>query len=215
MQKLIPKIYAMDELERQYLIGLYNNRVSLLGETPAALGWSPTGQRTRYGRAVEFFGREALEGASLADYGCGIGDFYGFLAGEGIHAKYAGFDINPGLLEIARRRHPDASFGILDIDESGLPGVFDFSLICGVFNQRMEDAASAAKRCIEKMWARTAKALVFDALSEDAAGRDISLHYWSPQALFDFALTLPDCHRAVFEALDREVLVLCLERHPR
>ncbi|MDA8387944.1 MAG: class I SAM-dependent methyltransferase [Nitrospiraceae bacterium] len=204
----------MEELEKQYLVSYYDGRVRLLGETPGALGWSPAGQRARYEAALELFGRERLDGARLADYGCGLGDFYGFLLEKGVSgARYHGFDINPGLVEIARRRYPGGTFSVLDIDLSPLPCDFDFSLICGVFNQRLEGAIPAGKRCMGRIWAQTGKALFFDALSADSGGRDISLQYWSPGDLFDFAAALPRASAALFEALaSRGNLVLFLER---
>ncbi|MDA8327053.1 MAG: class I SAM-dependent methyltransferase [Nitrospiraceae bacterium] len=203
----------MEELERQYLISYYDKRVGILGETPAALGWSPKGQRARYEAALELFGPADLEGASLADYGCGMGDFYGFLAEKVIRADYRGFDINPGLVEIARRRYPGASFGVLDVDESRLPRDCDFALICGVFNQRIEGAAAAARRCVERIWGQTKRALVFDVLSGDSSDTpDISLHYWSPRDLFDFGVTLPGASASVVESLTGGGLILCLRR---
>lgn len=207
----------MEELEKDYLISYYDGRVRLLGETPGALGWSPKGQKARYEAALELFGlkNERPGGAWLADYGCGMGDFYGFLLEKGFlvsGARYCGFDINPGLIEIARRRYPAVSFDPLDIDESPLPRDFDFSLICGVFNQRIEGALSAAKRCIERIWAQTRKALYFDALSGDSGVGDIALQYWDPRELFDFALAMPGSRASVFEFLGGGTLVLFLER---
>ena len=211
----------MEELEREYLISYYDERVRLLGETPGALGWTSKGQIARYGAALEMFGaRNLASGASLADYGCGMGDFYGFLLGNGVSMRdrYNGFDINQGLLDIARRRYPGVPFALLDIDLAPLPRQFDFSLICGVFNQRLEGAIPAAKRCIEKVWAHTKKALYFDALStktNPGAGGDISLQYWGPRDLFDFAQNknaLPESMASVFEVPAGESLVLFLER---
>ncbi|MDA8085119.1 MAG: class I SAM-dependent methyltransferase [Nitrospiraceae bacterium] len=202
----------MEELERQYLISLYDKRVGLLGETPAALGWSPKGQRARYEAALELFG-PGLEGAGIADYGCGMGDFLGFLAGRGIKARYRGYDINTGLIGIAKGRYPEAAFSVLDIDESGLPLDCDFALICGVFNQKIEGAVESARRCIGRIWGQTKKALFFDALSGDFGDRDISLQYWSPRDLFDFGLALPGARASVLEPLARDGgIILYLQR---
>ncbi len=127
----------MEELEREYLISYYDKRVGFLGETPAALGWSEKGQLARYEAALRFFADwsaaacsqgscpegSPLDGASIADYGCGMGDFYGFLLRKGISGiNYSGFDINPGLISIARARYSGKSgnqrvfFDVLDID---------------------------------------------------------------------------------------------------
>ncbi len=236
----------MEELEREYLISCYDKRVGFLGKTPAALGWSEKGQAARYEAALGLFGFESLSGfgsvderggcagvscpgaVSLADYGCGMGDFYGFLLRKGISGiDYSGFDINPGLIGIARTRYlggkdrPEKNgdqknvfFDVLDIDSGELPGFYDYSLICGVFNQRVEGASEAAKRCIEKMWRRTRRALVFDALSDKKdMEKDAALEYYGAREMLEFAARkIPAAKASVHEDLVEGSLILCLRR---
>ena len=227
----------MEELEREYLISYYDKRVGFLGETPAALGWSEKGQLARYETALRFFADWSaaacpqgscpegypLDGASIADYGCGMGDFYGFLLRKGISGiNYSGFDINPGLIRIARARYLDKNgnqrvfFDVLDIDGGdggGLPGFYDYSLICGVFNQRVDGASESAKRCIEKMWSRTGKVLVFDALSCNQKEKDAALEYCSPEEMVEFAaVKIPGARASLHEGLVEGALTLCLSR---
>lgn len=237
------KIWAkeMEELEREYLISYYDRRVGLLGKTPAALGWSEKGQLTRYEAALGLFNfdfdglhpgkckrnknkNSSPEGASLVDYGCGMGDFYGFLLGKGISGiHYYGFDINPGLISIAQARYMEKSggrgffsFGVLDIDTGELPGSYDYSLICGVFNQRMDGVLDSAKRCIEKVWSRTKKALVFDALSggKDWRGKekDAWLQYHDPEEMLEFAKKIPGAAASLHEDLVEDGFILHLRR---
>ncbi len=224
----------MEDLEREYLISYYDKRIGFLGKTPAALGWSEKGQLARYEAALALFAgalpekgeqskNSRLDGASILDYGCGMGDFYGFLLGKGIRGiNYSGFDINPGLVGIAqarcmeKNRDPEFfSFGVLDIDKGELPGFYDYSLICGVFNQRLEGILDSAKRCIEKVWSRTKRALVFDALSGSGKqkGRDAGLQYYDPGEMLDFAKKVPGAAASLHEDLAEDDLILYLIRN--
>jgi tRNA (uracil-5-)-methyltransferase TRM9 len=64
--------------------------------------------------------RVSPDGA-VADLGCGNGNAARFLAGRGFHGRYAGFDLSPALLEIARAGpYPfSVSFQRADFSEEG------------------------------------------------------------------------------------------------
>ncbi|MFF1909183.1 class I SAM-dependent methyltransferase [Kitasatospora sp. NPDC058218] len=51
---------------------------------------------------------EAARGGLVADLGCGPGHVAGWLAEQG--ASVVGIDLSPGMVEIARREHPEAEF---------------------------------------------------------------------------------------------------------
>ena len=52
---------------------------------------------------------------SVLDVGCGFADLYDHLRGRGWEGRYRGLDIVPGLLDVARRRHPS-----LDLQEADI-----------------------------------------------------------------------------------------------
>jgi len=177
----------MDEIKKEYLISYYEKRVGLFGKTPAALGWSGTGYLRRYGAALH---AGDFEGTSVLDHGCGMGDFYGFLRGKGVRVKYAGMDINRALIGIARERYPECVFRVADIEEEEPEGVFDYTVSCGVFNNRLEDITESAKRVIGILWRHTGKALVFNALSDKSADKDVSLEYYNAGEMLEFGRSI-------------------------
>jgi SAM-dependent methyltransferase len=66
-------------------------------------------QRTLARRAMERIRRlRRLRGAAVLDYGCGSGRWAEFLRAYG--CLYTGVDLSAGMLEIARREHPDIEF---------------------------------------------------------------------------------------------------------
>lgn len=178
----------MDELKKEYLINYYDNLVGSLGKTPSALGWSRKGQKRRYEALLSTI--FPIPGETLLDYGCGMGDFYFFLKEKGIKVRYAGCDINPTLVGIARERYPECVFKVLDIEEETPGQKFDYVICCGVFNQKLEDVEESAKSAVTKLWAITKKALIFNALSSTSKDRDFSLQYYSPGEMLSFARTL-------------------------
>jgi SAM-dependent methyltransferase len=66
-------------------------------------------QRALATRAIERVRRiRHLSGAAVLDYGCGSGRWVKFLRAYG--CLYRGVDLSAGMLEIARRQHPDIEF---------------------------------------------------------------------------------------------------------
>ncbi len=207
-KKSFAKISFMSELNREYLISYYEKRLELFGKTPAALGWTLKGQRQRY-EAILSIG--PLEGATVLDYGCGMGDFYGFLREKNIKAEYAGIDINPYLIEVARDRYPECGFKIMDIVEEDLAEDYDYIISCGVFNQKLEGVADSAKYATGRLWGHAKKAFVFNALSDKSRDRDPALQFYGPDDMLEFGKTLSP-HAVLREDLVQGDIFLFLYR---
>jgi len=67
----------VDGLGKEFLISFYDAQFRLHGDRPEAVRWSPAGQLERYRLMVEM--SPGLPGSRVLDYGCGKGDFLGFL----------------------------------------------------------------------------------------------------------------------------------------
>lgn len=101
------------------------SRRATLGETPwEAAGWSETGQRTRMGWTLAYLRPRAHD--VLLDYGCGPGALVDLLP-PGV--RYVGYDWSSGMVERARRDHPDFPF---DVREPS--GAVDLIACIGTFN---------------------------------------------------------------------------------
>lgn len=176
----------MDGLSKEYLISFYDKNLQLHGDRPEALRWSPEGQRARYCLMLEV--AQSLGGRRVLDYGCGKGDFYGFLRDRGIDLTYVGMDINPKLIDLARSKYPGCDFRVFDIEEQPLRETFDYVFLCGVFNNRVEGVTDTMKNVLLRLFRHTREALAVNALSAYTPDKAPELHYVSPEELMAFAM---------------------------
>jgi len=205
----------MDELARDFLITFYSSQLKLHGDRPEALRWTPEGQRMRYRLLLEITpDLEGLQGKTILDYGCGKGDFLGFLKRHGIEADYTGIDINPELIALASMKHPEASFKVLDVEETDPGEDFDYVFVCGVFNNNVEGATESMKNALRKLFARTRLALAVTGLTSHTRERDRELNYVSPVEMVDFALRELTPHLVLRHDRVPEDFTLFLYRRP-
>lgn len=72
----------------------------------------------------------APRNARILDAGCGQGRIGGYLAGCG--HDVVGIDLDPLLIDIARQRHPEATWEVADLAEPiNLDGTFDVAVCAG------------------------------------------------------------------------------------
>ena len=123
--------------DRQEYIERYERRVREFGYSPEALGWGKKGrQEVRFGVLC----RPILKypNSSVLDVGCGFGDFYDYLVALGWSGSYCGVDLVPGLLKIAKERHPRLDLRNLDITADDLKlDMHDFVIASGLFNANL------------------------------------------------------------------------------
>ncbi len=133
---------------KQKQVEYYENLLDKHGATCLALDWnSPASQKLRYQVLKELFiyGRKASN-ISILDVGCGFGDLYGYFKAEKIiqrhRIRYFGCDISARLLEVAKKKYPDAKFSLIDILEDRSVPKFDYVFCSGALNIRTTDHAS-------------------------------------------------------------------------
>ena len=133
--------------EKTRMIRYYEDLYNKYGYDYRSLDWKdPAGQKARYAAIfdiVEMTG--GPKNFSIADIGSGLGHFYGYLKEQGFLKKfnidYSGYDINPKLVDAARKKHPETKFELKDILEGYSTQKFDYIISCGVFNIRLTDEA--------------------------------------------------------------------------
>jgi len=178
--------YCMDELAREYVTSFYDRTLHIFGDRPESLRWTSEGQRAHYEAMLDIAG--VIEGRKVLDFGCGKGDFYQFLKDKGIESDYTGFDINENLIALARRKFPQARFGVFDIERDTMSEEFDYIFLCGVFNLKVQGIDELIRFTLKKLFPCCRIGLAFNALSVHAPQKAFELHYASPEALFGFAL---------------------------
>jgi SAM-dependent methyltransferase len=146
----------------------YEKRLHEHGYSPAALGWGAHGrQEVRFSVLAEFALRDPQ--SSVLDVGCGFCDLYDFLATRGWRGRYSGIDIVPGLLEVAKQRHPGIDVRELDITgDISLLHEYDFVIASGAFNAALPsgDNRTHIEAALKNMHQCSRRATCVDFLSE-------------------------------------------------
>lgn len=158
----------MNKKDKKSTIDRYNARIDNLGFTDKALGWTRENNHVRF-KALMSLWTEDLNGSSIFDFGCGLGDFCGYLKKE-IYTpfKYHGLDINPTLVKEAQDRHPDYSFSTGDLFDYNVEDQFDFSFSSGVFNHKLNhtEEYDFIFSCIQKLFHMSSKGVAINFLSD-------------------------------------------------
>ncbi|MFN3480445.1 MAG: class I SAM-dependent methyltransferase, partial [Thermodesulfovibrionales bacterium] len=168
----------MDNLSMEYIISFFNNSLSFFGDRPEAVRWTAEGQMTHYEAMLDI---GDIRGYSILDFGCGKGDFYGFLRDRNIEVNYTGFDINEKLINLAKKKFPGVDFRVFDIEGEDLKEDFDFIFLCGVFNLKVSGLEDFIRLTLTRLFRHCRKALAFNALSTYNPKKDFELFYLSPE----------------------------------
>ncbi len=175
----------MDPIAKEYVISFYNQSLSRFGDSPAAVKWTAQGQRLRFESLSRIIGN--MSGKKVLDYGCGKGDFYQFLKNKQIQVDYTGFDINANFIKVARNKYPECDFRVFDIEERELDEKFDYIVLCGVFNLKLDNLIETVQKILTSLFKYCSIALIFNALSSYEPNKHYELQYYNPAHLMDFA----------------------------
>ena len=107
-----------------------------------------------------FFLKEKIaEGISVLDIGCAQGGFATILGEHLDDYSYTGVDINAPMINVARRKHPNAEFLLMDEGDFSVleEKKFDLVLVLGILHlhETWRDTLAAA-------WRHTKGSLIFD-----------------------------------------------------
>jgi len=195
----------MDELGKEYVIDFFTKRLFHFKNTPESVGWTHKGQLLRYETVLKLI---EPEGKSLLDFGCGKGDFYGFLKERGIDCHYTGIDINPSLIELARKNYPEVEFYVMDIGNEALERKFSYTLAIGVFNLAVQDVKELTERCMKILFKHTSERLVFTCLNQQTKLKDIYVTYFSKEELEKIAKKLTNRYEIMDNLVEGDLFLI-------
>jgi len=177
----------MDPLGKKELITFYDRHLRDFGDAPQAVRWTAEGQLRIYEKFLSIAGD--LSGKEILDFGCGKGDFFGFIRGKGIATSYCGIDVNPNLIMLAQRKYPEAEFITLDIDEEEFNRQFDVIIICGAFNLRIAGIEDSVRHVLKKLCRLAREAMHVNFLTYHIPKKTVELFYVRPEEIIQFAVT--------------------------
>lgn len=178
----------MDEMEKQKVIERYNERLQKYGYDPRTLGWFKCRQPIRFQVLSEI---GDLHNCFILDVGCGFGDLYRFLVNCGYsNIEYTGVDINPNLIEIAKKMYPGVRFEVKDFQEEDVEGSYDWVFSSGIFNFKLPDNRSFIQTMLKKMTGICEKGVAADFMSSYVDFKNEDAYYTCPEDIFRFCKTL-------------------------
>ena len=177
----------MDPLGKKELLCFYDRHLKDFGDSPQAVRWTAEGQLRRYEALLQI--SEDLAGKRVLDFGCGKGDFYGFMKEKGISLNYCGIDINENLIALAKRKYPEAEFISMDLEEAEIGRMFDVIFICGVFNLRVAGVEDSMKDVLRKLFRLCTGSLHINLLTYYIPQRSVELFYVKPEEILRLAVS--------------------------
>ncbi len=168
--------------DRLEYVERYEKRLQEFGYSPATLGWGRNGrQEVRFSVLAELALQQPQ--SSVLDVGCGFCDLYDFLKNRGWRGHYTGVDIVPGLLEVARQRHPQLDIRQLDITDDSAPlEEYDFVISSGAFNAALSSGTNEShiEFALRSMHRRSRRATCVDFLSSYVDFQKPGAHHTDP-----------------------------------
>jgi SAM-dependent methyltransferase len=166
----------------------YEKSLREYGESPKALLWWD--YRSMAIRFRELVKDVPLDGRSVLDAGCGMGDLLPYLYAKSTSFRYLGVDKNPGFIEIAKKRYEGHNFKIGDPFNKKL-GDFDVVLSSGVMNGNHDNWLDNRKRMIRALYEHAGQTLAFNmAGGLKPIPNDSLIAYADAQEIFEYCKTL-------------------------
>ena len=171
------------------LILFYEQNVIRYKNNIKALAW---GSRMSQEKRFEILSQISdIEGKSILDVGCGLGDFYKWLKLMYKNIDYTGIDISPSMIDAASANFPEADFEVLDIIETDDDKTkYDYVFASGIFNRRIPNHWSFVCEAIKKMYLFCNYGVAFNVMSTKADFMEKEEFYAEPGKILKFCLSL-------------------------
>lgn len=170
------------------ITNIYHEEFKKYGYSLNSLMWPKGAQDARF--KVKFdIGN--LNNTRILDVGCGFGHMLDYLKAWAINAQYTGMDICPDFIEVARKRHPDADFRILNILDTPVEETWDWVFSVGALNVATDkDLWSYVQAMINRMFDVCTQGVAIDFLSTYVDFQKENAFHASPEEVFSFAKKL-------------------------
>jgi SAM-dependent methyltransferase len=164
------------------------------GDTHLGVDWpKPEDVYKRYKVMLDVIKfREENKKIKLLDFGCGTAHLNEYiLENKMTQIEYAGLDISPKFVEVAKAKFPQLNFYCMDLlkDDSGLP-LFDYIVMNGVFTEKREltfdEMFSFFKELILKVFSHAKCGIAFNTMSKAVDWERDDLFHMPADLLINF-----------------------------
>ena len=136
-------LQAMGRKNSSTTAGDYKKSLAEHGEGPKALLWA--NYRIAAIRYKELVADIPIEGRSILDAGCGMGDLLPFLYAKSTNFRYLGVDTNNDFIKIAKKHYEGHEFKVADPFTKKI-GRFDIVISSGVLNGNVDNWMEKRKK---------------------------------------------------------------------
>lgn len=174
----------MDCVERNKQI--YEKAFRIYGDDTRSCLW----EKPMVMRYQELLKIADLTGNSVLDIGCGLGGLYEYITRdrEIRLSSYKEIDLVEGMVDLAGRKYPEASFEVRNIFEAPIEESYDYVFCCGLFNNAIEDSDRYMKEMLKAAFSCCTKGMGFTFISSYVNFKDKEMAYHNPTDVLDFCL---------------------------
>jgi SAM-dependent methyltransferase len=174
--------------EKHALIQLYEDRYAAMGYDMRTIGWKGhEDQQLRFDILCDV---GDLSSKRVCDVGCGFGDLYDYLGRRFDGVRYTGIDLVPSLVEKARELRPGIDFRTCDILQDGLADRFDYFLLSGALNYKVEANMTLTRDMLAAMFERADEGIAVNFLTSYVNYEHPRNFHHNPEAVFTLARSM-------------------------
>ena len=188
----------------------YERRISPGRENHDVLDWSSAESQLERFRVLA--DNVDLEGKSLLDVGCGLGDLWAYLRRRGLSLDYTGVDLIEKMVEAAGRLHPGARFIRADVfaEDPFAPESFDVVFCSGIFNLNLGNNREFLAAAMPRLLELSREHVVINLLHSRAAfGPPDEYFHFRPRDVRKILRRLPCEARLIDDYLPNDFTVIC------
>ena len=176
------------------IISFYDRNLKEHGDEIESVAW---GSRQSQEKRFQVLSEIAdLSGKTVLDVGCGLADFYSWLAPRFPDLRYTGIDVTPSMVDIARDKFPQLDFRVQDaLELNPATPDYDYVFASGIFNLKVPGHKNFVRNAIKNMFAASRMGTAFNIMSTKADFFETREYYADPEELLAYCQTLT--HRVV------------------
>jgi len=194
----------LNKHDYKHLHKFYEDALERYGEEDVrSVQWTSSfGQKRRFDILL---GVEDVNGSSLLDAGCGLGDLYALLTEKELNIDYTGIDIIPEFIKVAQKNFPETNFEIKDILE--VEEKYDYVLASGALSFKVANNNEHYKRVIKKMYEVANKAVAFNMLDNATHVDNGTYAAYHPKEIAGFCSSFVEHIEVVIDYLPQDFTV--------
>lgn len=178
------------------------------------LGWeSEKAQKLRFDILMNSV---SLEGKSLLDIGCGMGNLLEHIDSKGLLVKYTGVDILQSMIECAECKKLNGEFCCVDVFDNDIfnDRIFDIVYTSGIFNLNLGNNREFLLKALKKMLQLSKEAVVFNLLHKDSPDREDKYFYHDPEEIRELLQGFPEIGKVIImeQYLNNDFTVVCFKK---